>query len=295
VLDMADREQTITLRDGRLLGFAEWGDRGGPPVLYFHGTVSSRLDPVLFPDAPAVAGVRLLSLDRPGIGLSTFQPGRRIGDWPTDVAEFADALGLDRFGVIGWSGGGPYVLACAARLADRLTGAAVAAGMGPLDRPGAVKELSGLDRATYRLARTAPPAARLLYAGVLALCRRSPDQARQSLRSDLPEQERRVFDGLSDEARGMGWFIEGGRAGARGPVQDYRALTDWGFALEEVTAPVAAWHGDADKLVPIAQGEDVAARSPGVTLERCPGGGHLVMITHAEELLRSAAGNQPAR
>jgi pimeloyl-ACP methyl ester carboxylesterase len=291
---MANRELTITLRDGRLLGFAEWGDPSGPPLLYFHGTVSSRLDPVLFPDAPAAVGVRLLSLDRPGIGLSTFKAGRRIADWPLDVVEFADALGLERFGVVGWSGGGPYVLACAARLADRLTGAAVAAGMGPLDRPGAVKELSGLDGTTYRLARIAPPAARVLYAALLALCRRSPDQARQSFRSDLPDQERRVFDTLSDEAKGMGWFIEGGRAGARGPVQDYRALADWGFGLEEVTAPVALWHGDADKLVPIAQAEDVAGRAPGVTLDRCPGEGHLVMVTHAEELLRRAAGLQPA-
>src|SRR5262249_11736586 len=139
-------DQTQRLPDGRELGYAEWGDPDGAPVLYFHGTPASRLDPVCFPDAPAAAGVRLLSLDRPGMGLSTFQRRRRIADWPADVSAFADALGLERFGVAGWSGGGPYVLACAWRLADRLTGAALAAGVGRLDQPGAVKGLSGMDR-----------------------------------------------------------------------------------------------------------------------------------------------------
>jgi pimeloyl-ACP methyl ester carboxylesterase len=258
--------------------------------LYFHGTVSSRLDPVLFPAAPAAVGVRLLSIDRPGIGLSTFKPGRKIADWPDDVSEFADAIGIERFGVVGWSGGGPYVLASGARLGDRLTGAAIAAGMGPLDRPGAVDELASIDRLTYRLAVRAPFAARLLYATILALSRRSPGRARAAFRDDLPEGEKRVFDGLSDEARSMGWFVEQGRNGVRGPVHDYRACSDWGFRLEDVTAPVGLWHGDADKLVPMVQAQDVEARAPGATLHRFPGEGHLVMVTHAQELLRAAAG-----
>jgi pimeloyl-ACP methyl ester carboxylesterase len=285
-----ERERTITLRDGRRLGYAEWGDPGGHPVLYFHGTPSSRLDPVLFADAPGAVGVRLLSLDRPGIGLSSFKRDRRVADWADDVAEFADALALNRFGVVGWSGGGPYVLACAARLADRLTGASVAAGMGAMDRPGAVKELSWMDRAIYRLSLRAPAGARLLYGAIIALSRRAPEQARQSLRADLPEQEQQVLDGLSDEAKSMGWFVEAGRAGTRGPVEDYRAHSDWGFALGQVTMPVGLWHGDVDKLVPIPAAQDIAARAPGATLHQCPGAGHLVMVTRAEELLRSAAG-----
>jgi pimeloyl-ACP methyl ester carboxylesterase len=89
-------------------------------------------------------------------------------------------------------------------------------------------------------------------------------------------------------------FLESGRQGARGPVQEYRALEDWGFALEDVTAPVSVWQGDADKLVPTEHGEDVAARAPGATLVRWPGEGHLAMVTHAEELLRGAAGIQTA-
>jgi pimeloyl-ACP methyl ester carboxylesterase len=96
---MAPYDLGHRLADGRVLGYAEWGDPQGAPVFYFHGTPASRLDPVCFPDAPAQAGVRLISVDRPGMGLSSFQRGRQIADWPDDVAALADALGIDRFGV----------------------------------------------------------------------------------------------------------------------------------------------------------------------------------------------------
>src|SRR5262245_28275027 len=98
---------TLTLDDGRILAWDEHGEPGGFPVCFFHGAPGSR---VLFPgmaDAAATAGVRLLALDRPGCGRSSFQPGRRIADWPADVTTVADHLSLDRFAVCGVSGGGP--------------------------------------------------------------------------------------------------------------------------------------------------------------------------------------------
>ena len=289
---MAPYDLGHRLADGRVLGYAEWGDPRGAPVFYFHGTPASRLDPVCFPDAPAQAGVRLISVDRPGMGLSSFQRGRRIADWPDDVAALADALGIDRFGVVGWSGGGPYVLACAWRLADRLTGAASAAGIGRMDGPGAAADLHSIDRLGYRLARYAPAAGRALFGAMFAACRRSPERALQGFRNDVSEPDQAVIDALPDEAKAMGWFIESGRQGGRGPTHDYRALHDWGFPLGDVTAPVELWQGDADVLVPMAHAEDLAAVVPGATLRRCPGEGHLVMATHATELLTTAAGQR---
>jgi pimeloyl-ACP methyl ester carboxylesterase len=286
-----DRERTITLPDGRVLGYAEWGDPGGPPVLYFHGTPASRLDPVCFPDAPTEAGVRLISVDRPGMGLSTFQPHRRIADWPADVTKLADGLGLERFGVVGWSGGGPYVFACAAELADRLTGAVSVAGVGPLDRPGAMQGMNPNEAKLTRLCLKAPPVARLVLGTVLRLSRAKPAQALKSFRDEVGESDRHVIDAMPEEAKRMGWFIESGRQGARGPVQDYRALGDWGFRLEDIRMPVSVWQGDADKLVPIAHAEDLVARAPGATLRRCLGEGHLVMVAHAAEILGAATGN----
>jgi pimeloyl-ACP methyl ester carboxylesterase len=100
-----DTDRTIRLRDGRQLGYAEWGDFGGAPVLFFHGWPGSRIEGRLGDEAARVTGVRLVAIDRPGMGLSVFQPRRTLVDWPADVVELASALGLDRFAVLGISGG----------------------------------------------------------------------------------------------------------------------------------------------------------------------------------------------
>ena len=107
---------TIRLQDGRRLGYADLGDAGGTPVFYFHGFPSSRLEACMVEEHARRLGVRLLAVDRPGYGLSDDLPGRTIPDWPDDVVALADALGLERFAVVGSSGGGPYAIACAARI-----------------------------------------------------------------------------------------------------------------------------------------------------------------------------------
>ena len=112
---------TVRLADGRVIAVEEYGDPAGVPVLYFHGWPASRLEAGLIPDLP----VRMLALDRPGYGRSTPKRGRTLMDWPADVAAVADRLGLDRFHVVGLSGGGPYAAACALALPDRVLGVAM--------------------------------------------------------------------------------------------------------------------------------------------------------------------------
>jgi pimeloyl-ACP methyl ester carboxylesterase len=146
--------QQIRLRDGRLLGCAEYGDPEGKPVFFFQGTPSSRL---MHPDATltsALAG-RLIMLDRPGFGLSDFQPNRHLLDWPDDVVEVADLLGLDRFAVVGISGGGPYAAACAYKIRERLTSVAMVSSMGPVDVPGATEGMPFIRRAGVLIGRRA--------------------------------------------------------------------------------------------------------------------------------------------
>src|SRR5690606_31033153 len=135
---------TIALRDGRTLGYAEYGVADGKPVLVFHGSPGTRLQ-VRAAHRPARArGIRIIAPDRPGLGLSSRLPGRRIADWPDDVCELVDALGIDRFPVIGVSGGGPYAAACAWRLPGRVARAGIVSGVGP---PGHGPQLcSGLRR-----------------------------------------------------------------------------------------------------------------------------------------------------
>src|SRR5438067_1134403 len=108
--------QVVSLRDGRQLGFAEWGDPAGAPVFFFHGMPSSRLNSHADPAALDTHHARWIAIDRPGMGLSAFQPRRMLLDWPEDVVQLADALGLDRFAVVGNSAGGPYAAACAFRI-----------------------------------------------------------------------------------------------------------------------------------------------------------------------------------
>lgn len=116
---------SVELPDGRVLAYEDYGDPGGFPVLSFHGGLSSRLDAEHADDAAVTSHVRLVSPDRPGIGLSTFQPGRRLLDWPDDVAHLTAALGIEKFAVMGWSAGGPYAAVCAAKMGGRVTAAAL--------------------------------------------------------------------------------------------------------------------------------------------------------------------------
>src|SRR5436190_10650714 len=128
----------IKLRDGRVLAYAEYGSPGGLPIIHCHGTPSSRVEGDLIFDAAIAAelGVRIIVPDRPGMGRSDFQPGRRIVDWPNDVLELAAALGLDRFAVLGESGGSPYAAACAALIPARVRALGLLGGVAPFDAPG---------------------------------------------------------------------------------------------------------------------------------------------------------------
>jgi pimeloyl-ACP methyl ester carboxylesterase len=148
--------QQVRLGDGRLLGYAEYGDPLGKPIFHFHGWVSSRLEFGPNHETARSLGARVISIDRPGCGLSDFKPGRKILDWPDDVAELADALGIDRFAVSGWSFGGPYVVACAYKIPHRLTAAGIIAGTTPLNRPGATRGMMQPARMTLWLGGKAP-------------------------------------------------------------------------------------------------------------------------------------------
>jgi pimeloyl-ACP methyl ester carboxylesterase len=153
------QDNVLRLKDGRMLGYAEYGDPSGTPVFAFHGFPGSRITFRIADDAARRRGVRIIAPDRPGMGLSTFQPGRNLLDWPQDVGELADALGIDRFAVAGVSGGGPYVAACAFALRARVTVAAIISGIGPLRRGEDTKGMLPTNRLIFGAQRWVPPVA----------------------------------------------------------------------------------------------------------------------------------------
>ena len=145
-----DVDADIALGDGRRIAYCEWGDRGGWPILLCHGAPGSR---VFGPDSTttAEAGVRLITVDRPGYGRSDPRPGRQIRDWPADVEELAAALGIDEFDVAGHSSGGPYALACAAAFPGRVKRVALVSCIAPYGEPSS--EQPDEDEELTRLAR----------------------------------------------------------------------------------------------------------------------------------------------
>lgn len=281
-------DETLTLPGGRTLGYAEYGDPKGAPIFYFHGFPGSRYE-ARFTGEPANAGgARIIALDRPGIGLSDFQPGRRLTDWPEDVAAAAGALGIDRFAVAGMSGGGPYAAACARRLPDRLTSATIISGLGPLAAPGMMSAMSLRNRLLSMAAVYALPLAQFTITLIgrqlddrekaIAMIHKSANDADKQLLDERPE----VAEGLYDSMK------EAYRRGSRGLRWELRLYARrWGFSLDRITVPVFIWQGEADENVPPVMARYQAERIPGCKATYWPGEGHFAGVRHAEEILEA--------
>ncbi len=283
--------ETLTLRDGRVLAYAAYGDPAGAPVVHCHGTPSSRLDLACVDDELAAAGARAIAFDRPGLGRSTRKPKRVVADVVDDVRELADNLGLERFGVSGWSGGGPYALALAQGLPGRVARAAVCAGIAELAGGRDLVGLSSMDRRVLRWSTGAPLLARAYLAGIAGITRLRPADALRSIESESGPSDRAVLAALPGDARTkLAWFLEAFARGAAGAVDDYATLARaWGFELEAVACPVRLWQGDDDRFVPFEHAERQAALLADCELVRCPGEGHFLFLSRAAEIVGWAA------
>jgi pimeloyl-ACP methyl ester carboxylesterase len=271
-----NRDTTITLRDSRTLGFAEWGDPHGKPILWFHGTPGSRRQ--IPPDAPEAArerGVRILGVDRPGIGNSTHHPERTLLSWAADISELADQYGFERFAMIGLSGGGPYVLSCAHELPGRVVAGASLGGVAPLvglDAGPAYPRL--LTFAGKRIPKIKRALAETLSAAVMPL------RAHVSKGIDIflricPEADRHIF--LDPKMRAMfsDDIVSGTHQGIRGPVYDLALFTQpWDFSPRNIKVPIRFWHGEADRIVPPSHSHHLASLVPDSAVTIVPGEGH---------------------
>jgi pimeloyl-ACP methyl ester carboxylesterase len=283
-------DATTTLADGRSLAWCEWGNPTGFPVLLAHGGPGSRL---LCPDmdATAAAGVRLLTVDRPGYGGSDPRPDPTLLGWAEDVQVLADRLHLERFAVVGFSAGGGYALACAAGMPDRITSVGLASCEGRYaEVPGALEEeMPPEERALFERIRRDPDTAHAAVAEHVGWYQ-DPDSLWEGEPSavDVPILARPDVRAALTEM-----FREGGRQGVGGLVADWIALSlPWGFALADVTAPVTVWHGELDDLVRPAHARYLAAVLPHARLVLFPQDGHLLLLQHWDEILAAVS---PAR
>jgi pimeloyl-ACP methyl ester carboxylesterase len=277
-------DNLVTLHDGRSLAYAEWGDPVGRPVVLFHGTPGSRL---LCPDEDATRtlGVRLFTMDRPGYGRSDPNPNSSLLTWADDYAKVHGLLGLPPCPVVGWSGGGPYALACAVRAPELVSSVGLAASPGPVDIvPGArdafsahelrLLELVSLDRGTA-------------IEGLTQLYRSYADDPGSAFEGFEPGSSDAALIARPEVRDAMvSWIREGFRNGSAGHIAD--CLMDgepWGFSLADVTQEVAVWWGEADTVVARPHADYLAATIPRSTLVTYPGLGHLFPVLKWAEML----------
>jgi pimeloyl-ACP methyl ester carboxylesterase len=284
---------TTTTPEGRTLAYCEWGDPGGAPVFSLHGTPGSRL--TRHPDEEVYrrAGVRAITYDRAGYGRSTRLPGRAVAHAAADVATIADALGIDRFAVMGGSGGGPHSLACAGLLTGRVTSCAAIVSPAPYGPEGLDRDawLKGMVEGNVREFEWS-------LAGEATLRPELEREAHKLLGKIGTDQENPLGEGYElaqsdvDVIRRWGIlemlddsFREGCGESVDGFVDDDLSFTrPWGFAVADIIVPVTVWYGREDTLVPAPHGEWLARTIPGaeaVTLD----GGHFAIYERLGELL----------
>ena len=277
----------VRLADGRALGYREYGDPAGRPLVSCHGGLVCGLDAAPLDAAARELGIRVIAPDRPGIGASDPRPGRTTADGAADVAGLLDALGLDRAAVMGWSMGGQYALACGALLAGRVARVVVVAGALPLDAPGALEALNPTDRRLTRLAADHPHVATTTFRALGSVARHSPGAWTHLTARDAAPAEAAALAALP--GGGLAAASATALADGAGMVEEYRAWArPWGFAPEDVGAPAVVWQGGADRLIPPAWGAELARRIPHARLEARPGAGHFLALTHARAVLASA-------
>jgi len=276
----------IRLSDGRMLAYSEHGRLSGEPVLFFHGIPGSRL--FRHPDSSIAMslGARVITVDRPGFGLSDFKPRRRLLDWPDDVAELADALNIDRFAVAGISGGGPYVAACALKIPHRLTAAAMISSVGPLEARGATNDMLWYLRLLFGMARHSGTMAWLSWWLANAARSQNGEQFRNLEVDGLPRSERRLLENPDVRRMLSEDYTEALRHGVRGIACDMTLLAHpWGCRLEDIAMMIHLWHGDDDVRATPSMGRYLANVIPDCRPVFFSGEGHEVFYNHWKQIL----------
>ena len=240
--------------DGRRVAFDVHGDPAGPPVLYLHGVPSSRLEVHVFSlaDAARQAGVKLVAIDRPGIGGTDPRTGRTLLDCADDVAAVADALEHPRFALMGYSAGSPSALAAAIGLADRITTLGVVSGIAPGDLPelgaGQADEVARM----FGWARTHPRRLRAMLHG-MRLALHAPSLVARAAAKGAPASDRAVLARAGATAQFAAMLDAAFEQGIDGVATEFAlAAGPWPFTPDAISVPVRIWHGEQDRNAPIA-------------------------------------------
>jgi pimeloyl-ACP methyl ester carboxylesterase len=286
-------EGNIAVGDDRQIGFAEFGDPQGRAIFWLHGTPGARrqipMEARVFAEQQ---GIRLIGVDRPGIGASTPYQYDTVAAFADDLRTIADTLGIGKFEVVGLSGGGPYTLACAAAMPDRIVAAGVLGGVAPTRGADAIGGgVSTLITATAPVVEVVGTPIRFAASRLIRLVRPVAEPALYMYARISPEGDRRLLVRPEFKAMFLDDLLNGSRKQLAAPFADVVVFArDWGFRLDEVKVPIRWWHGDADHIVPFEHGQHVVSRLPDVQMTRLPGESHLAGLGRAEEILDTMVG-----
>ena len=285
--------RTVAARDGRTLAYLEVGDPRGPLVIHNHGGPSSRLEARLFARSAAKNRLRLICVDRPGIGQSSRQKSRSYAGWADDLVAIADALGHREFGVTGWSEGGPWALAAAATIDPRRLRhvSSIAGGSyGTFGDNWAADQLSKADALGGYLALRFRPGFRLMYAVLGLTAKRFRRSYAEQLRKTLNDYDRQILLQPDVEAAFCDASAECFAQGSDGLVRDSELLyRRWAFDVTTIERPVHMWQGTDDHLVAASINRTVADRMPGAVWHQVEGAGHFVAVGSGDDVFAIAA------
>src|SRR6478609_3440903 len=291
-------EGTVAVRGDRRLSFAEYGPRSGPAIVWMHGTPGARRQiPLEAREYADRQGVRIIGLDRPGIGSSTAHLYPDILDWAYDLELVLDTLAVDKVRMIGLSGGGPYALAAGAALPDRVHGVGVLGGVAPT---------RGADAATGGAVQLAVQLAPLLSVArvplsvaltqTIRIARPLAGPALDLYAALQPAGDKNLLSRPEFKAMFLDDLLNGSRFQTSAPINDLILFTrQWGFELADVSVPVRWWHGDDDHIVPFRHGQHVVDRLPDAQLSAIDGESHLGGLGIAEQVLASLMELGPRR
>lgn len=278
--------RSLTLSDGRRMGYAEYGDPEGLPVLALHGTPGSRLTFTITDEAARARNLRIIAPDRPGYGLSDFKRFETVMDWVPDLRALADGLGLEGFGIMGVSGGGPYAVAAAAGMRRRTAFLALVSPVGPIFDLGERLRLTPTHRRIFKDLPARPRISAAVFWSMRSVLRMAPRLAYRGLVSRAAPSDRPILTQPDIKASLLEGHREGLRRDVRGAVQDLRLFAaSWELDFASVIAPAVMWQGLEDRNVPPTAAEYLADWLPNCRLDVMPRAGHYWVFDHIGEVL----------
>ena len=289
-------DSVIQLSDKRRLAYAEYGESDGAPILLFHGLPGSRLSWGLIPGGPFPPGLRIIAPDRPGYGGSDPNPGRNVLDWADDVAELADVLEIEKFAVLGVSGGGPGALACAWKIPERLTSVGVVASPAPTNAPGVFEGMSKTNRFFMKLAWRMPWLSTMNTRLLASVIRRNPARYINTMKIKVHDVDKAIVARPEIQDMLTRDFAEALRGGSHGMVGDLSANhgRPWGFQLEKIRIRIQFWSCELDRSVPPAMGRYLSNSISNSECTFVSDAGHLWILEHLNDVLRALMFESPS-